>query len=192
MSKTYYSYCCGKYVERNTERSDLINEGTIPTKGYHCSRCKKPLTVYGNPLLDEDKEKLKEKNRAIRVEHNIRGNKVEVLPNGDLHLINKVYKKAEIKEFIPQFKEPWVIFDLYGNYLTAIYIEHQSGAYYIENEAFEERLKKAKLCAMGMTYYNFDKYDRLITKIDDFKNNPLFKQSLIERGWKFDKNGKIK
>ena len=57
MANKYYSYCCAKLVEKNSSRKDLVEKGLIPEKGHHCSRCKKPLTVYGNPIREEDKQK---------------------------------------------------------------------------------------------------------------------------------------
>lgn len=48
----YFSYCCGKTVDR---LEGVKEKG----KGYYCSRCKKPVTIYGNPFTEEDKRSKK-------------------------------------------------------------------------------------------------------------------------------------
>ena len=191
MGNTYYSYCCGKYVEKNSERPDLIEDGVIPAKGHHCSRCKKPLTVYGNPLLEKDKQALKEENKKVRKDNGIRGNKVEVRVDG-LYLINKFYPKAELTDKREPLVENWVIFDHYGNYVSAVKIEHKSSAFYVENEAFVARLKKAKLTAVRMDSFKYEPYISQLTCIDDLKNGDILKKYLLNMGWKLDSKGRLK
>lgn len=188
MSNIYYSYCCGKYVERNTECPDLIEQGVLPKKGYHCSRCKKQLTVYGNPVLEEDKQKVKEEQKKIRDDNGIRGSKVEKREDG-LFLVNKLYPYGDFTEGYNRLTDYWVVFDYYANFVACIKIEHKNGHVYIENDALNERLKKTKLCAIRMG--DFSMYG--FKSINDLKDRPdILRCHLEQRGWKFDKNGKVR
>ena len=167
MSKYYYSYCCGKYVEKNSERKDLVEKGLLPEKGHHCSRCKKLLTVYGNPINEEDKQKLKEEQRQIRKANGIRGSKIEKREDG-LFLVNKLYPYADFSDGYVHLVDYWVLFDYYANFVACIKVVHKDGRVYIENDALDERLKKTKLCAVridGFRHYG-------LNSINDLKNRP--------------------
>ena len=188
MKNIYYSYCCGKYVERNSECPDLVEQGVLPIKGYHCSRCKKQLTVYGNPALEEDKNQLKEDNRKIRKDNGIRGSKIEEREDG-LFLVNKLYPYADLSDGYNHLIDYWVIFDYYANFVACIKIEHKDGRVYVENNALGERLKKTKLCAIRLG--DFSAYG--LNSINDLKDRPdILRNHLEQRGWKFDRNGKIR
>ena len=190
MSKRYYSYCCGKLVEKNEERQDLIRDGVIQSKGYHCSRCKKPLTVYGNPALEKDKIARKKAEQKLCRDEGIRGTKVEVKPNGDLYLINKLYERAELTDpYIPRV-EYWVVFDEYANYLTAVKIKHDSMVISEEHDKFSARLKKARLCAIRMGSVKQFLTDE--TDIDLLKDSFLLKKILTNLGWEFRSDGRLK
>lgn len=190
MSKNvYYSRCCGKYVEKNSDRMDLVNKGLIPLKGHHCSRCKKPVTVYGNFVLEEDKKAYNDEQKKIRKDNGIRGTKVEVLPNGDLYLINKVYKKAELGEPYHHLTERWVVCDWWGKYITTIKIEHKTGALYVENDPFVERLKKAKLACVRLE--SVAQFMPEETNIDILKNDDRLVGFLKNLGWKFRADGRM-
>lgn len=171
---TYYSYCCGKYVDR---KDGVTKRG----EGYICSRCKKDLTLYGNPKNELDKIALKEK-RAVKG----RGHKV--MPNGDLQLIDISYKFAD-ESTVPskRVNEKWVIVDLYGNYLTTILLEHETGAFYEVLEPFTNRLIKEKLCAFRLSSANGYGF-----KVEDLEQKGNLKPLLEKMGWKFRQDGKIK
>lgn len=178
--KIYYSYCCGKVVEKD-----------VDTKMYYCSRCKKPLTVYGNPTLKEDKEELKEKQKKIRKDNGICGNTVKLLENGDIYLINKWYKKVDLDFVGSSTEEGWVLLDKKGQYVTAICVDYKSNAVYIEQDAFVERLKKAKLWAIRLSSFKFEGYN--LSSLEELKSNPKkLKRILMSMGWDFDKNGYVK
>lgn len=190
MSKNvYYSRCCGKYVEKNSERMDLVRDGIIPLKGHHCSRCHKPLTVFGNFVLEEDKKAYNDEQKKIRKDNGIRGTKVEVMSNGDLYLINKLYKKAELTDAYYHLTERWVICDWYGKYITAIKIEHKSGQLWIESDPFVERLKKAKLAAVRME--SVAQFMPEETNIDVLKKDNRLVGFLKNLGWKFRADGRM-
>lgn len=188
--RTYYSRCCGKYVEKNSERMDLVNQGLLPLKGHHCSRCHKPLTVFGNFVLEEDKKAYNDEQKKIRKDNGIRGTKVEVRPNGDLYLINKLYKKAELTDAYYHLTERWVICDWYGKYITAIKIEHKSGQLWIESDPFVERLKKAKLAAVRME--SVAQFMPEETNIDVLKKDNRLVGFLKNLGWEFRADGRMK
>ena len=191
MKNIYYSYCCGKYVERNSERPDLVEQGVIPVKGHHCSRCKKPVTCYGYPKLEEDKKAWKENQKQIRKDNGIRGSKLDVRKDG-VYLINKLYPKAELTDTYESLVDNWVLFDYFGHYVSAIKVEHKSGAVYIEQDALKERLKKARLYAVRMDGFKYEPYISQLRCIDDLGRTDVLRQYLLNMGWKFDKNGKLK
>lgn len=184
MKNKYYSYCCGKLVEKNSDRQDLVEKGLIELKGHHCSRCKKPLTVYGNPIREEDKQKLKEDNKRIRDENAIRGSKIENRKDG-FYLINELYPYADLSDGYIRGVEQWVLFDYYANFVACIKVAYKDGYMSV----FNEKLKKAKLCAVridGFRHYG-------LNSINDLKIRPdVLKNQLENTGWKFDKNGKIR
>ena len=190
MSKNvYFSRCCGKYVEKNSERMDLVNKGLIPLKGLHCSRCHKPLTVYGNFILEEDKKAYYDELKMIRKDNGIRGSMLEVMPNGDLYFINKLYKKAELTDGYQHLTENWVICDWWGKYITTIKIEHKSGQLWVESDPFIERLKKAKLAAVRMESIAQFMPDE--TNIDVLKNDNRLVGFFKNLGWKFRADGRM-
>lgn len=170
----YYSYCCGKYVDR---KEGITKRG----EGYICSRCKQELTLYGNPKSEEAKKALKEK-RAVKG----RGHKV--LPNGDLQLIDTVYKFAD-ENTVPskQVNEKWVIFNEYGNFIACILLEHDTGAFYEVLEPLNNRLLKERLSGIRLsTATNYGYTVKSMKEQSDLK--PLLKQV----GWKITKDGRIR
>ena len=171
---TYYSYCCGKYVDR---QEGVKKRG----EGYICSRCKKEVTLFGNPKNEEDKQTLKEK-RAVKG----RGHKVS--SNGDLKLIDIVYKFAD-ENTKPNKKvsEKWVIVDEFGNFLTSILIEHDTGAFYEVLEPLKNRLMKERLCGFRLSSAN--SYG---LKVEDLKEKGNLRPLLEKMGWGFRADGKIK
>lgn len=184
MGKYYYSYCCKKYVEKNSERPDLIDIGVFPPRGYHCSCCNKQLTVYGNPILDSDKEKLKLDNRKLRKDNFIRGSKIECREEG-FYLINELYPYGELSDGYEPLIENWVLFDYYANFVACIRVKYVEGYMPI----FTAKLTAAKLYAVRMN--QFYKYD--LNSITDLKQKPeVLKNQLEITGWKFNKNGKLK
>lgn len=189
MANTYYSYCCGKFVEKNIERMDLIRKGIVPEKGYHCSKCHKQLTVYGNPVLPEDVQAYKDAQKNTKKHFNIKGNLVEVLPNGDLNLMGKIYKKAELGCECYDYDKKrlgYVIYDYYGKYLTSIWMDYSNTELYLANAEFEARLKQGKLCCDSLSYYN-----HVLNNIDELKKDGLLLSFLERKGIKVGKNGKI-
>lgn len=143
---SYYTYCCGKSVYRK--------EGvTVRGEGYYCSRCKKPVTVYGRAKTKEDKEAYKEKMK-------ISGTGFKILPNGDLELLGSLiyrnaYKQPNKLETKP-VGDTWIIFDKHGKFISKIWLEHINGAMYEVNEPFEKALTKLNLGAMrasSIEYY---------------------------------------
>lgn len=184
MKNVYYSYCCGKYVERNSECPNLVEQGVLPVKGYHCSRCKKPLTVYGNPIREEDKQKLKNDNKKVRKDNGIRGSKIEHRKDG-FYLINELYPYGDFSDGYERMIEKWVLFDYYANFVACIKVTYSDGYMPVLNE----KLKKAKLCAVRIG--GFEHYG--LNSINELKNRPdILRNQLESTGWKFDKNGKIR
>lgn len=184
MANKYWSYCCGKPVEKNSSRKDLVEKGLIPEKGHHCSRCKKPLTVYGNPIREEDKLKLKEDKKKIRKENDIKGSKMEHREDG-FFLINELYPYGELSDGFDFKIENWVLFDYYANFVACIRVTYFDGYIPILNA----KLAAAKLYAVRMNgFLNYG-----LNSINDLKQKPKVLRTHLENtGWKFDKNGKLK
>lgn len=168
-----FSYCCGKPVRR-TEGVNKRGEG------YHCSRCKKELTLYGNPKNELDKMALKEK-RAVKG----RGHKV--LSNSDLQLIDIVYKSAdEETKSEMMHSDKWVVVDAKGNFIASIILEKNDGRVYEVFEPFENRLLKEKLAAFRLSTANYYGY-----YVEDMKKERNLRPLLEKMGWKFRKDGFI-
>ena len=161
----YYSYCCGKVVYR---KEGIHKRG----EGYYCSRCKKEVTVYGNPRNELDKIALKKK-RAVK------GRGHRVLPNGDLELIGITYKFAdESTKPSKPVNEKWVIIDNYGNFLSSILLEHDTGAFYEVLEPFENRLIKEKLASFRLKTAN-----NLGYTVSDMKRLGNLRPLMEKLGW---------
>lgn len=172
--KLRFSYCCGKPVRRK--------EGvTVRGEGYYCDRCKRELTVYGNPKTEDDKLALKQK-RYVKG----RGHKVH--SNGDLEMIGILYKFAdENTKPTKRVSDKWVIIDNYGNFVTCVLLEHDTGAFYEVFEPFENRLYKEKLAAFRLDAANYHGYT-----VADMKKNKNIRPLLENLGWEFRADGRIK
>lgn len=171
---TYYSYCCGKYVDR---LEGVHKRGD----GYICSRCKKAVTIYGNPKTEEEKQSLKDKCK-------VKGRGHQVLPNGDLQLIDILYKYAnENTKPNKRVSDKYVVVDEFGNYLTTILLEHDTGAFYEVREPFENRLIKERLSALSLSSANSWGY-----RVADLKRMGNLRPFLEKLGWRFRADGRIK
>lgn len=185
---TYYSYCCGKYVSPNSDRRDLVEQRLLPLKGYHCSRCHKQLTVYGNPVLEIDKYEKEEKERELRKTNGIpKTAKYEVGAKGELIFKHKTYEGVDLDT--PKQSELWrdfVIFDTSGRFVALVRLKHKSGALYVEGEPFHMYLKAAKLSAISVDYYTRGQEKGVFSsKVEMQQNAKKFRETLEARGFAF-------
>lgn len=162
-----FSYCCGKPVERN------VNERTgEKLKGYHCGRCKRLITVYGNPVTEADKQALKEKEKVKGRGHSIKS-------NGDMVLIGKVYPYIDAgKEEASKCLDYFVIMDKEFNYLTTINMEQMGGNRPENLQDLENRLKKEKLLG-----HRLSSFGSRGLSVQDLEDKGVFQRVLRELGY---------